>query len=67
MLSILSYNILASKKAKKDAIESAQNYLMDSLGGVNAMKNKRPMCRGEYNSTEGFKVCHFHISKTYML
>ena len=36
---MLYYNILASKKAKKDAIESTRKYQMDSLGGVNAMLN----------------------------
>jgi hypothetical protein len=61
---MLYCNSLASKKAKKNAIESARNYLIDSLGGVNAMKNKRPMCGGQYNSTEGFKVSYFHISST---
>ena len=61
---MLYYNILERKKAKKDVIESARKYLMDSLGTLNTMKNERPMCGGQYNSTEGFKVCHFHISKT---
>ena len=42
---MLYYNILASKTAKKDAIESARKYLMDSLVGVNAIKKSTTVLR----------------------
>ena len=42
---MLYYNILERKKAKKDVIESARKYLMDSLGGVNAIKKSTTVLR----------------------
>jgi hypothetical protein len=47
-----------NKKWRHTTTKATANLLMDSLGGGNAIKNKRPICGGQYNSTEGLKVLY---------
>ena len=53
------FSASGNKRDKSNFIENAKNYLMGSIGGENAMKMKRPMCGGHYNTTEGMLVCLF--------
>jgi hypothetical protein len=50
-----------NKKCKHTYTENTENLLMDSLGGANAILNKRPICSGQYNSTEGLEVLYLVI------
>jgi hypothetical protein len=58
--------ILGKKKNKSNFIDSAKNYLLSSLGGVNASKMNRPMCGGHYNTTDGKMVYILFSSSNFL-